>query len=59
MSDETTCPECGETDSKEKCPKCGTHIIFGYGMAGGGMGAYQMCCNESCDYFDKTQDSDE
>jgi len=31
----------------------------GYGLAGGGVGAYTFCHREGCDYFDKVQDADE
>ena len=37
------------------CPKCGgANIGFGYGLAGGGMGAYEYC--EDCDWFEKHLD---
>jgi hypothetical protein len=43
--------------TEEKCPKCGNETLsFGYGLAGGGIGSYQYCSTDSCDYFDKTQD---
>lgn len=48
-----------EPAPERRCPKCGGELIFGYGMAGGGMGSYELCDNESCDYFSKTQDADE
>ena len=38
------------------CPKCGEPTGFGYGLAGGGMGAYAYCEAEGCDYFEKWQD---
>lgn len=44
-------------DDPDLCPKCQAgHVKQGYGMAGGGMGFYEYCDNEACDYFDKTQD---
>jgi hypothetical protein len=45
-----------QVSDDNKCPECGTELIFGYGLAGGGMGAYRMCPSETCDYMDKTQD---
>lgn len=56
---ETMCPQCRQADSKPKCPKCGSHIIDGYGMMGGGMGFYELCSNDECDYFIKEQDASE
>lgn len=41
-----------------KCPKCGTEIMRGYGLFGGGMGLYETCDSETCDYFVKHQDKD-
>ena len=26
-----------------KCPKCGKELEMGYGLAGGGIGAYEYC----------------
>lgn len=52
----TLCPGCNMYDDKEKCPRCGTHVTHGYGLMGGGIGAYVFCCDDSCDYFVKTQD---
>lgn len=45
--------------SADECPKCGAELIHGYGIMGGGIGAYALCDNADCDYFDKTQDGDE
>lgn len=42
----------------ERCPKCGGEMTFGYGLAGGGIGGYVMCLEDSCDYFKKEQDKD-
>ena len=41
------------------CPKCGSEVLAGYGLAGGGMGAYEVCNNGDCDFFVKTQDAGE
>lgn len=39
------------------CPKCGWGVVeHGYGLAGGGIGAYKYCSNDDCEYFDKVQD---
>lgn len=33
-----------------KCPKCGCQDLYaGFGLAGGGYGAYEMC--DGCGYF--------
>lgn len=36
------------------CPKCGSETFSGYGLMGGGCGAYVGCDN--CDFFAKQQD---
>jgi hypothetical protein len=41
------------------CPKCGSELGQGYGLAGGGIGAYTYCTDDDCDYFDKVQDPPE
>ncbi len=43
----------------EDCPKCGEPLTPGYGLMGGGIGVYQFCEADGCDYFHKTQDGDE
>lgn len=43
------------------CPKCGSETMFGYGLAGGGMGAYVMCDGpeeSTCDFFAKKYDKE-
>ena len=40
------------------CPLCGAKVMSGYGLMGGGIGPYEFCENEACDYFLKTQDSE-
>lgn len=40
------------------CPKCGSSLHQGYGLAGGGMGAYEMCEAEGCGHFEKWQDAE-
>jgi len=55
----TFCKICNVYDDKPKCPKCGSHVTAGYGLAGGGIGYYKFCCDDDCDYFEKTQDADE
>lgn len=39
-------PDAAPADNK--CPKCGTELESGFGMAGGGFGVYTYCPNESC-----------
>ena len=53
------CPDCGGQHDIEKCPKCGSWIEIGYGMAYGGMGEYKFCSNEKCDWFWKQQEGGE
>lgn len=48
-----------KADGERRCPKCGGELIFGYGMAGGGCGSYELCERDDCDYFFKTQDTDD
>jgi len=41
------------------CPKCGCELETGFGLAGGGYGAYEYCTNEEgCDQFTKWQEHD-
>lgn len=56
---ESTCPGCGE--ATKWCPMCGTSCSRGYGLAGGGMGAYWACnANDLiCGYFFKKQDAED
>jgi hypothetical protein len=43
------------------CPHCGTETLPGFGLAGGGYGAYVYCPSEICflGYFAKLQWDDE
>lgn len=45
------------------CPKCGSRTIFGFGLAGGGVGPYVMCDGPlgqgECDFFLKKSTSKE
>lgn len=44
----------------DKCPHCGTELETGFGLAGGGYGAYTYCPADDCGkYFDKTQEHDD
>ena len=44
----------------DKCPHCGTELEVGFGLAGGGYGAYTYCPSDECGkYFDKTQERDD
>lgn len=40
------------------CPKCGAPMFQGYGLAGGGCGAYEFCEAPGCDHFEKWQDQE-
>jgi hypothetical protein len=46
-----------ETELPSICPKCGSKTMFGYGLAGGGMGPYVVCDGllgvGGCDFFKK------
>jgi len=45
-----------------KCPKCGTELEMGYGLAGGGIGAYEYCpeCGEITDkWLDPEMEDDD
>ena len=44
------CKKCGDL----MCPRCGAHRQHGYGLMGGGMGAYVFCTSDDCGYFEKT-----
>lgn len=50
------------TDLKHKdkvynpCPKCGSELEMGFGLAGGGFSPYEYCSNEKCNQFTKWQD---
>lgn len=51
------CSECNREHDIEVCPKCGSFISMGYGLAYGGMGHYKYCNNvEGCDWFWKKED---
>ena len=42
-----------------ECPHCGTSLEVGFGLAGGGYGAYTYCPSDECGkYFDKTQEGE-
>lgn len=52
------CGGAGETPKPivalpDECPKCGAATVLGYGLAGGGFGAYVSCSNDVCDFFAK------
>lgn len=45
---------------KGLCPHCGAELETGFGLAGGGYGAYTYCPTEPCGkYFHKTQMRDD
>lgn len=42
------------------CPKCGNgELQSGYGLMGGGIGAYTYCGNDDCEWFYKIMDNEE
>lgn len=41
------------------CPKCGEPTIEGFGLAGGGYGAYEYCVADGCDHFFKHEEMPE
>jgi hypothetical protein len=48
-------PDEAERRPPEPCPRCGSHNTYaGYGLMGGGIGAYRGC--DACDWFEKTPD---
>jgi hypothetical protein len=58
VTNDPTCPTCSAAPGDcGHCPKCGGELFTGYGLMGGGIGAYEGCTNDDCDYFDKTQDT--
>lgn len=58
MSTEEPITAGGPPPTTDKCPKCGSPISQGYGMAFGGMGAYWYCEPEECNWFYKIMDRD-
>ena len=40
----------------DECPWCSNPTESGYGLMGGGCGAYVFCTDEACDFFAKQQD---
>lgn len=40
------------------CPRCGSETMIGYGFAGGGIGGYECCSDDACDWMVKSQDRD-
>lgn len=53
MTDEHKLPECG---TYGRCPHCGAVLKQGFGLAGGGYGAYEYC--EEHGVVAKTQEKD-
>ena len=43
----------------KRCPKCDGAVDYGYGLWGGGMGAYVFCTVGGCEFFLKQQDDEE
>lgn len=54
--------ECGKpaavVDGRQVCPECGAPADTGYGLMGGGIGAYVFCTGDACDWFWKMQDEE-
>lgn len=49
----------GQQMQRGECPHCGTPLERGFGLAGGGYGAYTYCPAFACGkYFDKSQEGD-
>jgi transcription elongation factor Elf1 len=44
------------TENSDKCPTCGKETQVGFGLAGGGYGAYVYC--EDCGIISKTQENE-
>ncbi len=47
------------TGNVDRCPKCGGELFYGYGLMGGGIGTYEGCDEDGCDYFYKEQDAED
>lgn len=41
----------------ERCPLCGSERIWSYGLAGGGIGYYEMCARDGCQFFMKHREN--
>lgn len=40
----------------DPCPQCESPLNVGFGLTGGGYGAYTCCSKVGCNYFNKTQE---
>lgn len=38
-----------------RCPRCGSELTTGFGLAGGGYGTYKFCDTTGCRFFVKRQ----
>ena len=58
MREAAHCDRCGQLRVETtKCPRCEVgHLVYGYGLAGGGIGSYQFCCRDECEHFVKQLD---
>lgn len=36
-----------------ECPKCRRDLMGGYGLMGGGVGRYEFCTADDCDWMQK------
>lgn len=41
------------------CPQCGAELHEGFGLLGGGYGAYEVCMAPGCDYIQKWPEMDD
>jgi len=42
----------------EKCPQCGEPLMWGYGLAAGGLGSYVICTGRECPVIEKRSEDD-
>lgn len=42
----------------EKCPQCGEPLMWGYGLAAGGLGQYVICTGRACSFIEKRSEDD-
>lgn len=48
----------GPYSGGDNCPRCSSPVNTGFGLAGGGFGAYVYCSSEKCNYFEKFPEGD-
>jgi len=42
----------------ETCPQCGSVLMWGYGLAAGGIGQYVICTGRACPFIEKRSEDD-